>query len=97
MRLAFVPAPLVIPSSSPSSLQAMGLCSPLAHSSTACFPICIRYVSLPLCPRLCVVPPPWAGETANGKFPDLAVATMREIVANAENGNAYMSMQAFIR
>mmetsp|Transcript_24731 Transcript_24731/g.44566 ORF Transcript_24731/g.44566 Transcript_24731/m.44566 type:complete len:725 (-) Transcript_24731:218-2392(-) len=38
-----------------------------------------------------------SGETANGKFPDRAVKTMAAIVANAENGNAYVSMQAFIR
>ena len=40
---------------------------------------------------------PPAGETANGKFPDTAVRTMAAIAANAENGNAYASTQAFIR
>ncbi|KAG2495346.1 hypothetical protein HYH03_006615 [Edaphochlamys debaryana] len=38
-----------------------------------------------------------SGETAGGKFPHAAVRTMAAIVANAENGNAYISTQAFIR
>ncbi|EFJ40446.1 pyruvate kinase [Volvox carteri f. nagariensis] len=38
-----------------------------------------------------------SGETANGKFPDTAVRTMAAIVANAENGSAYVSTQAFLR
>ncbi|PNH03911.1 Pyruvate kinase, partial [Tetrabaena socialis] len=38
-----------------------------------------------------------SGETANGKFPEAAVRTMAAIVANAENGNAYVSTSAFIR
>ncbi|KAG2454740.1 hypothetical protein HYH02_000576 [Chlamydomonas schloesseri] len=38
-----------------------------------------------------------SGETANGKFPRQAVETMAAIVANAENGTAYVSTQWFIR
>eukprot|EP00198_Chlamydomonas_reinhardtii_P006402 XP_001695738.1 pyruvate kinase [Chlamydomonas reinhardtii] len=38
-----------------------------------------------------------SGETANGKFPRPAVETMAAIVANAENGTAYVSTQWFIR
>ncbi len=38
-----------------------------------------------------------SGETANGKFPDRAVSTMAAIVANAENGNAYVATATFIR
>ncbi|GLC60287.1 hypothetical protein PLESTB_001594600 [Pleodorina starrii] len=38
-----------------------------------------------------------SGETAGGKFPDTAVRTMAAIVANAENGSAYVSTQAFLR
>ncbi|GFR42123.1 hypothetical protein Agub_g2966 [Astrephomene gubernaculifera] len=38
-----------------------------------------------------------SGETANGKFPHAAVRTMAAIVANAENGSAYVSTQAFLR
>ncbi|GIL77051.1 hypothetical protein Vretimale_3233 [Volvox reticuliferus] len=38
-----------------------------------------------------------SGETAGGKFPDTAVGTMAAIVANAENGTAYVSTQAFVR
>ena len=43
---------------------------------------------------LCPFPP---GETANGKFPTLAVDTMAHIVANAEHGTAYVALQTFIR
>ncbi len=35
-----------------------------------------------------------AGETANGSFPDLAVATMVSIAANAEVGTNYMQVCA---
>ncbi len=37
------------------------------------------------------------GETANGKFPDQAVATMAAIVRNAENTSCYNATMAFIR
>ncbi|KXZ44735.1 hypothetical protein GPECTOR_63g60 [Gonium pectorale] len=38
-----------------------------------------------------------SGETANGRFPHAAVRTMALIVANAENGSAYVATQAFLR
>lgn len=41
--------------------------------------------------------PSYAGETANGKFFDTAVATMAAIVANAEVGVDYYSQVNFIR
>ena len=54
-----------------------------------------RYAKIgPKCPPPHPLPP---GETANGKFPRPAVETMAAIVANAENGTAYVSTQWFIR
>eukprot|EP00798_Chlamydomonas_sp_ICE-L_P012268 gene12268-15414_t len=38
-----------------------------------------------------------SGETANGAFPDTAVATMAAITANAENTNCYTATHCFIR